>query len=428
MNVIAWAVLLVLCCIGNYEWWVILVNRSHAMGAERRRLRRFRTFHDAGVLLYPVVMVWRVPMSSIAFASDAGPGDLWSMFSSLDRCLLLWGLSGCVPFAWVAARWRIIGKAEYFACDQTQTFDVFQTLMQRQSAAAVVGDPDAKHLRTQVQGTSRHGFLLFPWNQVFRLEVNRKTISWDPGAKAETPGPDCETRTLRIVHLSDLHLLDCPGEAFYRFVVEKAVEFQPDAFVLSGDLLDDIGLLGLAADILRPLPQLAPSFLILGNHDCEFSEPQIRRAFTDTGWIDVGSRNLPVTLHGMRVRIAGNERPWTGMRPPAIADSEADLKIVISHSPDFIHDAIRDGYDLMLSGHTHGGQVVLPLIGPVYAPSRFGTRYASGLFSRGPLRVHVSRGIGANDPLRFGSCPELTLLTVHVRPRLTSSRLTSPQS
>jgi predicted MPP superfamily phosphohydrolase len=66
--------------------------------------------------------------------------------------------------------------------------------------------------------------------------------------------------------------------------------------------------------------------------------------------------------------------------------------------------------DLMLSGHNHGGQVVLPIIGPVYAPSRFGVQYAGGVFWKDPTLLYVSRGISGQHPLRLNCPPELTKL------------------
>ena len=102
-----------------------------------------------------------------------------------------------------------------------------------------------------------------------------------------------------------------------------------------------------------------------------------------------------------------------GTAPPVIGVSRCDLSVLISHSPDQHSFAGRFGYDLMVAGHTHGGQVVLPLIGPVYSPSLFGVSFVSGLFRMGTLTVHVTRGIGAKDPLRWNCCPELTCLEVY---------------
>ena len=88
------------------------------------------------------------------------------------------------------------------------------------------------------------------------------------------------------------------------------------------------------------------------------------------------------------------------------------MRILLSHSPDQFRFAQKGGYNVMLSGHTHGGQVVLPIIGPVYAPSIYGVSFAAGLFRLNKLTLHVSRGIGAKDPLRWRCRPELTCLEI----------------
>jgi uncharacterized protein len=85
----------------------------------------------------------------------------------------------------------------------------------------------------------------------------------------------------------------------------------------------------------------------------------------------------------------------------------AHVRLLLSHTPDEIEWARDAGVDLMLAGHNHGGQVVLPLIGPVYSPSRYGTRYAGGSFWREPTLLHISRGVSGRHPLRWNCRPEV---------------------
>jgi predicted MPP superfamily phosphohydrolase len=110
--------------------------------------------------------------------------------------------------------------------------------------------------------------------------------------------------------------------------------------------------------------------------------------------------------------VAGSEVPWLGSNPPAVGPVNAIVRLLLSHSPDQMTFARQNGYQLMLSGHTHGGQVVLPVIGPMFAPSMHGVSFAAGLFEWPGFTLHVSRGIGAKDPLRWRCCPELTCLHV----------------
>ena len=82
---------------------------------------------------------------------------------------------------------------------------------------------------------------------------------------------------------------------------------------------------------------------------------------------------------------------------------DADFRLVLSHSPDLVPKAARWGIDLMLSGHNHGGQVRLPVIGPVFMPSLYSRRFDRDFFRTGPTLLHVSQGVAgqAPDPLRL---------------------------
>ena len=100
-----------------------------------------------------------------------------------------------------------------------------------------------------------------------------------------------------------------------------------------------------------------------------------------------------------------------GAHPEFSGDAQA-FRILLSHTPDHIAWARAQGVDLMLSGHNHGGQIVLPVIGPVFAPSRFGVRYAGGAFWLEPTLLYVSRGLAGRHPLRINCPPELTRIVL----------------
>jgi uncharacterized protein len=97
--------------------------------------------------------------------------------------------------------------------------------------------------------------------------------------------------------------------------------------------------------------------------------------------------------------------------PPRTADG-SQLRILLSHSPDQFAWARRWDFDLMLAGHTHGGQIRLPIVGPVVCPSRHGVKYAGGTFYSYPTLMHVSRGISAEAPIRLNCRPELSRLVL----------------
>jgi predicted MPP superfamily phosphohydrolase len=118
--------------------------------------------------------------------------------------------------------------------------------------------------------------------------------------------------------------------------------------------------------------------------------------------------------------LAGNERPWFGTAPnlanaPPPTAAGGPFRILLSHTPDQIAWARRNHFDLVLAGHTHGGQIRIPLAGPIVSPSRYGVRYASGTFFEGRTLMHVSRGLSGLHNLRWRCPPELALLELSAR-------------
>lgn len=113
--------------------------------------------------------------------------------------------------------------------------------------------------------------------------------------------------------------------------------------------------------------------------------------------------------------ILGTEYSVPSTSSSASARGEAYLKqspfrILLSHTPDNLSWAKSHHFDLMLAGHTHGGQIRLPWLGAIIAPSFHGSRYASGLYFEPPTLMHVSRGLAGIHPIRLNCPPELALL------------------
>lgn len=391
MQLLTGWLLIILSVVGYTEWWVIVVNRSHGLPINPSKLRKFRLFHEIMAVVYPFLLC-----GLIGF----GPGSLlrggsFSEQSPMVQWLLGGTIAGCIPLILGIIRWNWLRRRTFHHADKRQRHDVLN-MAPTESA------------RKEVKGPRRHYLRCWPWNEIFHLEVNTKSVRLPRRAAAELTRP-----ALRVVHLSDLHFIGCPGEAYFRFVVSQAASTQADMFVFTGDLIDDMDLLSLAVDTLQPLTSLAPCYFILGNHDWRFEAEKIRDALSLSGWRCITGSHDIVRVGDRQVLIAGLERPWMGGVPPAVRDAGCDVRILLSHTPDQYRFAQKGGYDLMLSGHNHGGQVVLPLIGPVYSPSVYGVSFASGLMTLGELVVHVSRGVGAKDPLRWRCSPELTCLDIY---------------
>jgi uncharacterized protein len=377
-----------LSCIGHTELWVMIVNRAFAFPINATLLRQFRALHDIAIVVFPLLLLWNCGLSSHGLLT----GGTFSEQTWVWQTILIVSLSGAIPFFLGVLRWQWVRRFEFHNVAMSEVFDVAAIARQ----GATVRD---------VRGSRWHPVTIWPWNEILTLEVNVKRIQTSSHLALTR-------RPLRIVHFSDLHFIDCPGADFYRFMVGKTLEFNADAIVFTGDLIDEPELLATVVEILNPLTKVAPCFFILGNHDWRYDYEHIRSTLAASGWKCVTGTHEQIELANRNVLFAGSELPWIGIAPPSVKHAGVDVRILLSHSPDQLQFAQNSGYDIMLSGHTHGGQVVLPIIGPVYSPSIYGVSLAAGLFRRNEVTLHVSRGIGAKDPLRWNCRPELTCLEV----------------
>lgn len=251
-----------------------------------------------------------------------------------------------------------------------------------------------------------------PTNQVFQLHVQQKVV--------QLPRLSRALDGLTITHLSDLHFTGQITRPFYELIVDEANSLDADLVVISGDIIDKQECLPWIPEVLGRLRSRHGAFFVLGNHDLRIrDELGLRDELGRAGLIDLGGRWQLIEIHQQPILLAGNELPWFAPaadlkgapRPPAHGRV---LRIAVAHSPDQYLWAQSYDFDLMLAGHTHGGQIRFPLIGPVFSPSRFGVKYCAGTFYEDPTLMHVSRGIAGTRPLRFNCPPELTRLTLRM--------------
>jgi hypothetical protein len=141
----------------------------------------------------------------------------------------------------------------------------------------------------------------------------------------------------------------------------------------------------------------------------------LRNELVAQGFIDLGGRHETIRVNGTPILLAGNELPWfapaadMSVVPRELSDSRP-FRVAVAHSPDQFPWARTHDFDLMLAGHTHGGQIRFPFVGPVFSPSHHGVRYSAGTFYEPPTLLHVSRGLSGTRPLRFNCPPELARL------------------
>lgn len=225
---------------------------------------------------------------------------------------------------------------------------------------------------------------------------------------------------LKIALLSDLHT-GSPrnGPANLARVIDRTNEVQPDLVLLAGDFVihDVIGGTfvepeAIATELARLRAPLGV-FAVLGNHDWWFSAPRVREALESNGITVIDDRAASLTWKGAPFCVVGISDFWEGPHDVlgALAPIPQDATVIaLTHNPDVLPE-IPTRVSLTLAGHTHGGQVDLPLLGRLVVPSR--RIYAIGHVVENGRHVFVTPGIGTSIlPVRFRVPPEISVLTL----------------
>jgi uncharacterized protein len=229
-----------------------------------------------------------------------------------------------------------------------------------------------------------------------------------------------------IAQLTDIHYNEYLHESYYRHVVERVNDLHPDLIALTGDFITTPLVHYERAAVARAIaPPCAEAlsairardgvFAVLGNHDHYCSAPIVAAALR--------AKNIPVLVNEVRPITRGGERIWLcGVDSwfgktyhPKLALNAAppgDCRVVMLHEPDCADEISQLGADFMMAGHSHGGQVRIPLLGAPVLPSK-GRKYPIGLRTVNGMQLYTSRGIGLiHLPIRFDCPPEITLYTL----------------
>jgi uncharacterized protein len=232
-------------------------------------------------------------------------------------------------------------------------------------------------------------------------------------------GVPAELDGLRIAHLSDFHLgVPSRGLRAVREAVDWVAERRPDLVCITGDLVSRRS--GMR-ELERLLDGLGPCFVVLGNHDfADSRDPFSQRVDPDAiGALEnvtlLGDDAVEVEVRGRRVQIVGVDALSYGARsaaPHELADASADLRILLCHFPGIVR-RIPEAFHLILAGHYHAGQIVVPYPGGRLRLAHLRARDVEGVYEYGRTRLHVSPGLGTTFiPFRLFARPEVTELVV----------------
>lgn len=258
------------------------------------------------------------------------------------------------------------------------------------------------------------------------------------------------SRPLKVLHLSDLHLV--PRQRRKKAWVAALAELEPDLVVDTGDnlahrdavphvleaydgLLDVPGVFVFGSnDYYSPTTRNPVKYLLPDDGTRHIHTPplpwqDLRDGLEKRGWVDLTNRRATLDVDGRTLAFAGVDDPHLGYDDldavAGPADGTADVRIGVAHAPYLrvLDQLARDGYELLLAGHTHGGQLRLPGKGALVTNCDLDTGRAKGLHRHHGSWLHVSAGLGTSPyaPFRFCCRPEATMLTLTARPGFSGS-------
>ncbi len=397
------ALLLLFTLMGHAFLWIGLVNRLHAVGIRRRIIKLVTLGCFACAALIPIGVGWRC-VKNVERRATAS----WGFAAGGSNAELL--IATYVVVCWAAA------SATLLRLVYLRGFRRPPPILRFHGRRRAEIDPAST--AATASELARHFLPRLPLNEILQLELTQ----WALDVPRLAPALD----GLSIVHLSDLHFTGRVGKAYFREVVRISNELRPDLVCITGDIVDRAICFDWIPDTLGQLAAQHGVYFIVGNHDRHVDVDRLRRTMAESGLIDLGGRWLPIEIRGTPLALAGNERPWfngpvgckkrtSKMSPPngafhAPYASTDVLRIVLAHTPDQFAWARAHNADLMLAGHTHGGQICIPPLGAIFSPTARGVKYISGVFYAPPTILHVTRGISGDVPVRWNCRPEIAHL------------------
>lgn len=218
---------------------------------------------------------------------------------------------------------------------------------------------------------------------------------------------------LRIAQVSDLH--NTKFRPLNETLLAMLADSKPDLIAVTGDLIDSKRTnVAVSVNFMREAIKIAPVYYVPGNHESRIPEAyaELKAALSELGVVILENGNISLHKGEDTITVTGLLDPGFCIPWPELPTE--DYRIVLSHRPDLFDQYVAREFDLVLTGHAHGGQFRFPLIGGLFAPQQgLFPKYTSGVHVKGSTTMVISRGLG-NAPIipRFNNSPELILVTL----------------
>ena len=379
------SLLLILAAIGHLGIWVVAFNQIQATAWPRFLRKGSEKLIVLIVLGLPIWILIRLFSGTASFNE---PLDFYkNSLLVFGYALFCWASFAMVVIFWISRRFKYSNTAALL----THT-------VERVDVAAKLG------LRP-LQGRLMRFLNAIPGNTIFEISLEEKTI--------HLPKLPAELDELSITHLTDFHFTGATTPPFFEYIVDRANRFGSDLILITGDILDEPQCADWIDEILSQLSAPLGVYFVLGNHDLRVQPvSEIRQRLRSAGLVGLNGRWHTVMHRGQPIHLCGNELPWfseaKSLSKHPETQPESGIRILLSHSPDQFYWARKYQIDLVFAGHTHGGQVRLPIYGSIVAASKYGNAFSAGVFQENGIVMQVSRGLSSTQPLRLNCPPELT--------------------
>ncbi|HEX8229968.1 MAG TPA: metallophosphoesterase [Chloroflexia bacterium] len=377
---------------------------------------------EAGKYKQIIIVVHLLLWPLVGLARSFGNGGFWGFLRSL-----------LFPFSWGwLSRALFVGLGTRYVAQEVYR-RTHPKPLPSEVASAHVEDADLTSHVVKAGLPDNLYMRLVPsdLNHVFRLQVSTHTV------RLNNLPPQFDG--FSIVQLSDFHHGSFTSEEFVRCVVQKTLQLSPDLVVLTGDTQTEQRDIEDIARLLTPLGEWSHqergglgALAVLGNHDrFDESNAHVTDALRRADIRVLHNEHVSLERDGESLYVAGVADPWSLRADLDLAlhgIPQDSCTLLLCHVPDYLATASRYPVDLMLAGHNHGGQIKLPLIGPVLVSSRYNRRYADGFHKLNDTLMYISNGLGGYPPIRWGARPEIVRIVLSAEFRVPSSEFRVPSS